>query len=324
MGGPAMSGAPRVSVVIPAYNRAATIEACIRSVLDQTTAPFEVVLVDDGSTDETRAVATSVGDHRVRIVEAGPNRGAQAARNTGIRESNGNWIAFLDSDDTWAPQKLERQLDVLKGAGYDPTTVVHSDVFRYYPVSGRREHWHLPRIDGMDAYRSLLRNPSPMLQSMLVSRAALEHIGLLDEGVPSYQEWDTSIRLAQAGGRFIHIQEPLLDYHIGREDAISSDGRRGIVGYRYVIDKFRSQIMSELGMDGWRAHLEVQLRSALSQSLWDVAANYLDELKGERLKNAWVLRLCTYLHIRPATLSAARRYLLTGAPSRKHAPRGAA
>ena len=114
---------PPVSVVIPAYNRAATIGAAIDSVLRQTFTDFELVVVDDGSTDGTLAAARAVTDPRLRVVAAPHNLGAAGARNLGVAEARGTWIAFQDSDDEWLPEKLARQMARLatpapEGAGW--------------------------------------------------------------------------------------------------------------------------------------------------------------------------------------------------------------
>ena len=100
---------PKVSVVIPTFNRADTIGDSIKSVLEQTFKDFEVIVVDDGSTDGTESVVAAFGDSRIKYIMQ-DNAGACAARNNGIRHANGEYIAFQDSDDYWMPRKLERQL----------------------------------------------------------------------------------------------------------------------------------------------------------------------------------------------------------------------
>ena len=112
---PGASAAPRVSAVIPVYNRERCVAAAIQSVLGQTVPVHELIVVDDGSTDQSRAAILegAAGDPRVRYLHQ-PNAGAAAARNTGIGAATGDWIAFLDSDDIWTPQKMAHALDVIR------------------------------------------------------------------------------------------------------------------------------------------------------------------------------------------------------------------
>src|SRR5438128_10290292 len=109
---------PGISIIMPAFNAERHIGDSIQSVLDQTLADWELIVVDDGSTDHTATVVGRFNDSRVHYVKR-ENGGQAAARNTGIRNSNGALIAFLDADDLWLPEKLVRQLDVLKKTNTD-------------------------------------------------------------------------------------------------------------------------------------------------------------------------------------------------------------
>jgi glycosyltransferase involved in cell wall biosynthesis len=118
-----MSHYPTVSVVIPCFNAASFIGETVRSALNQTIAPLEVIVVDDGSTDGSAAIAESFGSP-VRVIRQNRRRQA-AARNRGIAEATGEWIAFLDADDVWLPEKLQRQLDVAAGESSAVTCAVY-------------------------------------------------------------------------------------------------------------------------------------------------------------------------------------------------------
>ena len=107
--------APAISVIIPTYNRANSVGKAIQSVLDQTFKDLEIIVVDDGSTDDSAPVLAAFGD-RIRLIQQA-NRGVSGARNTGVRAATGKWIAFLDSDDQWHSSKLEKQLDALQKYG---------------------------------------------------------------------------------------------------------------------------------------------------------------------------------------------------------------
>lgn len=243
-----------VSVVIPAHNRAGTIGYCLESILAQTYPHFEIVVVDDGSTDDTCKVVQSFQDARIRLLSHPSAKGAQAARNTGIRAAAGRWIAFQDSDDEWLPEKLGRQMNVLEDAGWNEHVVVHADMYRFTPTTGEREHWILPRVAGNDTYRTVLTAPGPVFPTIVASKAALLEVGLLDENVPSYQEWDTAIRLARVC-RFEHIQEPLAVYWLHAGETISKSKRREIDGFRYVASKHRDEIIRVAGAKAWYAHV---------------------------------------------------------------------
>ena len=201
---------PLISVVIPTFNRQKTISYCLTSVLAQTYNNLEVIVVDDCSTDNTVSIINNYPDPRLRCIVLEKNSGAQAARNRGIIEAKGDWIAFQDSDDEWLPEKLEKQVAAIAAVNYDPWVVVHSNAFQYDTVRKKKKLWLLPIVEGDDQYSTLLKSPAPLYPTMLVSKIALEKIEYLDENVPSFQEWDTSIRLAKYC-KFIHIKEPIND-----------------------------------------------------------------------------------------------------------------
>ncbi len=244
-----------VSVIIPAYNRAKTIIYCLDSVCNQTVHPYEVIVVDDCSTDATVEIVNNyaLSHSFVRSVALRSNSGAQAARNRGIMEAVGKWIAFQDSDDEWEPCKLEKQIAVLASHNWHENIVVHSDMIRYYPEKEKIETWDLPSVTGNACYPQLLQSPGPLFQTLMVSKTALSAIGYLDEDVPAFQEWDTAIRLAKIC-EFVHIREPLAVYWLHEGETISKNNRRGVEGYRYIIEKHRPEIERVLGENGWYRH----------------------------------------------------------------------
>ena len=118
-----LSTKPKVSVIIPTYNRASLLQEAIDSVLNQTYTNWEVIIVDDASEDNTEKVVKAISDSRVHYIRHSQNKGGADARNTGIDNSQGDYVAFLDSDDIWEPTKLETQLDQIFRAN-DPSKVV--------------------------------------------------------------------------------------------------------------------------------------------------------------------------------------------------------
>lgn len=232
-----------VSVVVPAHNRAATIASCLESVRQQTHGRWEVIVVDDGSDDDTAGIVQTMAssDARLRLLRHERNRGAQAARNTGARAARGDWIAFLDSDDQFTPRSLELRL---ARASACKVEVVHSDCDVLTPDGGRSRFGVRP-ISGR-VHRELLFGQGPLFPGMLVTRRALERIGYLDEDVVAFQEWDTAIRLAREC-EFAFVPETTFVYDCRRSDSISRDLLRTAIGYEQVFRKHRSAMLQTAG-----------------------------------------------------------------------------
>lgn len=165
---------PRVTIVVPAYNTARTLAATLSALLDQTFRDFEIVVVDDGSSDATAAIATSFqGDLRVRLIQQ-PNHGLAGARNTGIAAAKGDLIGFCDADDLWEPWKLHahvRHLDAapLVGVSYAGSALIDDDG-RFLKQAQR------PRLTGVDAAHILKRNPIGNGSAPVIRRAVFDAI----------------------------------------------------------------------------------------------------------------------------------------------------
>ena len=205
-----MSAPPAISVILPAFNRAHCLPATLRSVLAQTFTDFEIIVVDDGSTDGTAAVARSFGG-QVRVVTQ-KNCGVSAARNAGLRLARGAWIAFQDSDDLWHPKKLERQMAVLKknGGRWCATTMVNEAGkiicdHRQVAASQIEPTVYLVRaaadfVVGADNH--------PYLQSMLLEKALVETAGPFAEELSAAEDTEFIFRLAQLAEMYF-VDEPL-------------------------------------------------------------------------------------------------------------------
>lgn len=188
---------PQVSVIIPTFNRAETIEAAVRSVLQQTFQDFEVLVVDDASTDDTVARLSRIDDARLSVIEAPTNGGGARARNLGLEQAAASMVAFQDSDDFWLPTKLASQVERLQAAG--PAAVATFCSFIY--LSGARTAV-LPaaaEIPPAEIGRTLFRRNLISTQTLLARRSEIEAIGGFDPAMPRFQDWELCIRLAQRG-----------------------------------------------------------------------------------------------------------------------------
>lgn len=299
-----------ISVVIPAYNRARTIGYCLDSVLSQSYPPTEIIVVDDSSTDETVDIVRNYNSLKILCVVLEKKSGAQAARNRGIWEAKGDWIAFQDSDDEWLPDKLEKQLAALVQVNFNPMTVVHGDCFVFNQNKNESYVWNLPLVHGTDVFTKLLESPGPVFPSLLTSKIALEKIGFLDEQVPSYQEWDTAIRLAREC-EFIHIREPLFTYHQHQWETISKDKRRDIEGYQYIINKFNDDIIALCGEGVWCKHQRIQMFRCIDFRMWQDAERYLLDLIPKCGFACQILNFFRYFHLTSLMITMACFYLRT-------------
>jgi glycosyltransferase involved in cell wall biosynthesis len=174
-----------ISVIIPALNRAMYVSRAIDSVLAQKYTDYEIIVVDDGSTDDTRKVLAPYLDTIHYIYE--PNRGVSAARNTGIRSAQGEWIAFLDSDDRWLPTKLQRQMECIRDTGADvcfTRSDPGEDYLRPIRADGVKTSTPAGHRLAQDPLRLLLLESGGLfVQTMLIERDLLQRIGGFDESL---------------------------------------------------------------------------------------------------------------------------------------------
>jgi len=191
-----------VSVVIPTFNRASCVALAVQSALAQTLPPLEVIVIDDGSTDDTVDCLSPFGD-RIRIVSQ-PNSGVSAARNTGILLARGEWVAFLDSDDEWTPDKLERQVGSISA---DPALVAHvTNATIVLPDGGETSLFALRRRPDLGTATTVLARPlSDVLEAQFFTpalvgrRSSLLAAGLFDTRMSLYEDRDLMVRLALEG-----------------------------------------------------------------------------------------------------------------------------
>ncbi len=230
---PAVS--PPVSVVIPAYNRVATIGAAIESVLRQTWEDFELLVVDDGSTDGTLAAARAIADPRLRVIAAPHNLGAAGARNLGVAKARGTWIAFQDSDDEWLPEKLARQMARLatRPAGSDDWVGAYCGLLTVGGLDARpgerTEIRYVPApsvkpAEG-DIVEPLLQRNMISTQTLVVRRDLFLALGGFDEDLTPIEDWDFALRLARRGP-VAFVDEPLVHQRFSPNSITRQLGRR--------------------------------------------------------------------------------------------------
>jgi glycosyltransferase involved in cell wall biosynthesis len=210
---------PKVSIVIPTYNRAHTLERSIRSVISQSFTDFELIIVDDGSPDGTREVICGFEDSRIRYIPNGFNGGPGSARNRGIASARGQYVAFQDSDDEWCPGKLQKQVDVMESAdtriGIVYTGFLRFEKNRVQYIPSRS----ISKREG-DLYTQLFHGNFITSQTVLVRRECFDYCGMFDESLLALEDWDLWIRIARSY-RFILIDEPLVHVYLSPDSLIA-------------------------------------------------------------------------------------------------------
>ena len=229
---------PSVSVIITTHNRASSVGSAISSVLMQTRREIELLIIDDASTDETAEVVHSFGDPRTIYLRNSVNMGPAMSRNRGIREALGEFVAFLDDDDEWLPEKLDRQLSLLEVS--PETGVVYSG--RWNVRRGVLPTTSIPSDRGNLTSRLRDANCVGPPSTVVVRRRCLDAAGLFDEELMYGEDWDLYIRLARRC-RFDFVSEPLIRYsvHEGNLSRNLADPRRSVEGF---LSKHRSELTS--------------------------------------------------------------------------------
>ncbi|HEU5257564.1 MAG TPA: glycosyltransferase family 2 protein, partial [Vicinamibacterales bacterium] len=199
-----------VSVIVPTRNRSALLPLTLRSVLAQRDVNFEVIVVDEASSDDTPAVIASFGDPRIRSIRHDRPQGVSAARNRGVAEARADWVAFLDDDDLWAPTKLTLQLGALRASGATWAYVGHVNFNVHHHVTGGS-----PPLPPSELLRQLPEhNVVPGgCSGVMVAKDAVRRAGLFAAEFQPLADWDLWLRLAHVGVPTC-VSQPLVAYRL--------------------------------------------------------------------------------------------------------------
>ena len=230
-----------ISVIMPTYNRSRLIPRAIKSVLDQDFTKFELIVVSDGSTDQTADVVRSFSDKRIRFIEKAENHGAPTARNTAIKASQGRYIAFLDDDDEWLPQKLDKQVKVFEKVSTN-TGVVYTAY--WYERNGKKNLMPngVKKPSG-NIHDQLLSGNFVTTSAAMVRREGFDQVGLFDEDMPRLQDWELFIRMSRTYF-FEYIDEPMLVLH-RQKNSISTDKTALINALEKIVSKHHNNFKNK-------------------------------------------------------------------------------
>ena len=230
-----------VSVIIPTFNRAGRVIRAISSVQEQTFTDFEIIVVDDGSTDETERSLTRFGN-RIKYIAHPANRGVSASRNTGIKNSSAPFIAFLDSDDHWLPEKLECQMRFFESN----SNAFACQTEEIWIRKGRRVNPRQKHLKPSgDIFEPSLKLCLVSPSAVMLRRSLLEDVGLFDENLPACEDYDLWLRIACR--HFVYlIEQPLIIKEGGHSDQLSSR-HKGMDRFRIksLVKLIRSGVLSD-------------------------------------------------------------------------------
>ncbi len=197
---------PLVSIILPVYNRAQTLARCVESVRAQTFADWELVAVDDGSSDASAAALEAFADPRIRVLRHERNRGPGAARNTALRAARGEFVALIDSDDEWLPRKLEMQMAMLQAGECDLCGC------EYWLIDGGRET--LVALPDPASWAESLHTQCRLGNgtTLVVRQRVVQETGPLDEQLRTYEDWDWILRMTRRH-RYQVARQPLARIH---------------------------------------------------------------------------------------------------------------
>lgn len=236
---------PVVSIILPAYNRAAVLPRAIKSVMRQTVRDFELIIIDDASTDKTAELLNAYSLPQLRILRNPSRCGAAAARNEGIKIAGGTYIAFIDSDDEWLPHKLQRQIETIKTLSTD-YGAVYSDLWQV-DAGGSCRYYSSPRSpedrDSGYRYALALGLAGIGILSILIRRKCLQEAGMFDQRFRRYEDLELMMRISR-GYKLFHSPEPLARCYLSA-DSLSADNAARIEAEELLLRKYYDEIKND-------------------------------------------------------------------------------
>lgn len=235
---------PKVSIILPTYNRDNLIARSIKSILNQSYQDFELIIVDDGSTDNTPKIVKKLKrkDERIRYLKHEKNHGAAKARNTGIVASKSDYLAFQDSGDLWLPRKLEKQIKTLNRFS-QRTGVVYTRMYRL--DKGRKKYVPLPNVRKKNGriHGELLKGNFIGTPSILAKRECFDTMGKFDERLPRLQDWDLVLRFSKKY-QFRVVDEPLVIV-LSSPDSISTREKALTKALILIFEKYSDEFQKD-------------------------------------------------------------------------------
>ena len=265
------NGKPKVSVIIPTYNRAHILGRAIKSVINQTYQDFEIIVIDDGSTDNTEEVIKSFDDERIISHLCEKNRGVAAARNIGIKLSKAKYIAFQDSDDVWHPNKLKKIMKVLNDFGNIDFIFSCGRIIRDREIVGYtgNNSW-INKSSKKELISKLFMADFIPTQGSVVKKDKIIKVGGFDESFPSASDYELWLRLTPICN-FHFIGEPLFDIHFS-DECITNNVKIRLQSQKRLFNKNKAILKNHVNSK-FKYYLikQIYLSNMFNYAAWDVS-----------------------------------------------------
>jgi len=266
---------PLVSVVIPTYNRAERLKRALESVFNQTFTDFEIIVVDDGSQDNTEEIIKNMQDPRIRFIKHPRNLGVSAARNTGIKASKGRYIAFLDSDDLWDRKKLEKQLIKIfqERADLCYTSVV------FKTEKGKIVRKQVALYSGYIFPILLKKNIIGTASCVMVRQEIFKKVGLFNRNLSYREDYEMWLRIARTS-KVAAVAEELTIQIVHEGNRLSHNIHKRINGFEIIINEFLPELNKH--------------PKALSKQMYELGKLYLKTHNPKKAEDCFINSLKTY------------------------------
>lgn len=240
----------KVSIVIPTYNRAHLLTRAINSILEQTYQNWELIIVDDCSQDNTQEIVESYDNSRITYIRNQTNRGASASRNIGIKQSQGDWVAFLDSDDEWDQNKLQKQIEVIDSE----TVLISTDSVKKSNNQTITQN-HPRSLSNQDSV--LANNLHLNTSSLLIRKDILKGISGFDTKLSSYEDWDLIAKIYTRYGythKLLNIPKILTTSYVSDNSlSITENFDNRYNGFSYLVKNYETLLQSDAKL--WNKYL---------------------------------------------------------------------
>lgn len=236
---------PLVSIIIPTYNREKLLITAVESILKQTFQDFEILIIDDASTDQTEDIIKDFNHPKVKYFKLATNSGQCVARNHGIKEAKGEYVAFLDSDDTWLPQKLEKQVALFEN-GTDKLGGVYCYSYQKFVMS------KMTLVNDKGYYRGDIHDkfltgfcpPTPSL--FLIRKSALDRVNGFDENLVTFVDLDLWIRISE-NYDFDFVEDPLIVKYEQIGEQYVNNFEKRYLGFSLFFEKWEKTVREKFG-----------------------------------------------------------------------------